>query len=221
MILQQRLDNDVLEESLQAAKFNQDLGEDVFRMREARANVREIRELMEEVERRNFAQRVVRTVEQLFPADASVSRSIPVFFVAFGHTNVDAYVRRVVWAGDVPRFVGEGQGEITIVVNLSKAVSYGRSVDERFLGLLGVVAHEVFHAAFAAYKDGSAQWRAYYANRSSYLEQLMDIAHNEGIAYYLSLIQRPGANFLPAGSRMCGHPLSALTPGRGTTRLRS
>ena len=42
LILQQRLDTELLEQSLQAAKFNQDLGEDVFRMREARANVREI-----------------------------------------------------------------------------------------------------------------------------------------------------------------------------------
>jgi len=189
LILQRPLDTAALEESLEAAKFNQDLGEDLFRMREARSQVREIRELLEEVQRRNFGERVVRTVEQLFPAEARVNRSVPVFFVAFGHTNVDAYVRRVVWQGDTPRFVGEGQGEITIVVNLSRAVSYGRSVEERFLGLLSVVAHEVFHAAFAAYKDGSPIWRSYYAGPNSYLAQLMDIAHNEGIAYYLSLIQ--------------------------------
>jgi len=189
LILQQPLDTGTLERSLEAAKFNQDLGEDVFRMREARAHVREIRALLEEVDRRNFARRVVSTVQQLFPADARLMRSVPVFFVAFGHTNVDAYVRRVVWDGDTPRFVGEGQGEITIVVNLSQAVSYGRTVDERFVQLLSVVAHEVFHAAFAAYKDMSPSWRAYYAGRPSYFEQLMDLAHNEGIAYYLSLIQ--------------------------------
>ena len=198
LILQRPLDTGVLEESLQAAKFNQDLGEDVFRMREARAHVREIRELLEEVERRNFSERVVRTVEQLFPSDARVARSIPVFFVAFGHINVDAYVRRVLWKGNVPRFVGEGEGEITIVVNLSKAVSYGRSVEERFVGLLSVVAHEVFHAAFAAYKDGSAFWRAYYAGPITPFQQLMDIAHNEGIAYYLSLIQATRGK-LPSG----------------------
>jgi hypothetical protein len=189
LILQRPLDTRVLEQNLEAAKFNQDLGEDVFRMREARAHAREIGELLEELQRRNFGERVVRTVEQLFPADARVTRSIPVYVVAFGHINVDAYVRRVVWDGDVPRFVGEGEGEITIVVNLSKAISYGRSVDERFVALLSVVAHEVFHAAFAAYKDGSPTWRAYYAAPRSALEQLMDIAHNEGIAYYLSLIQ--------------------------------
>ena len=52
---------------------------------------------------------------------------VPVYVVAFGYQTVDAYVRRVVWRGNVPVFVGEGEGEVTIIVNLSKAISYGRS----------------------------------------------------------------------------------------------
>jgi len=111
------------------------------------------------------------------------------YFVAFGHENIDAFVRRVVWHGDQPVFASGREGEPTIVINLAKAVHYGRTVDERFLGLLSTVAHEVFHAAFDAYKDGSPLWREYYTRRQSYFDALTDLAHNEGIAYYLSLIQ--------------------------------
>jgi hypothetical protein len=190
LLAQQELHSPALVAGLEAVKFNQSIQNDVFRLREARQNVAAIKELLDAIQRRNFSQKVVSTVEQLFPPGARVNATLPVYLVAFGHSNIDAYVRRVVWRGDNPVFVGEGEGELTIVVNLAKAVSYGRSVDERFLGLMSVVAHEVFHAAFGAYKDGSPGWRRYYAAHGSYLDQLLDIAHNEGIAYYLTLIQR-------------------------------
>ena len=50
---------------------------------------------------------VVATVEQVFPSDIPVAAVIPVHVVALGHENADAYVRRVVWKGDEPQFVGE------------------------------------------------------------------------------------------------------------------
>ena len=178
-----------LERSLEAAKFNQSQGADLFKMEEARANAPAMKELLTELRRRNFGQKIVSTVAQLFPPDARVATRIPVFYVAFGHQNIDAFVRRVVWRGDIPEFVGEGQGELTIVVNVAKAVGYGRDVDERFIGLMSVVAHEVFHAAFGAYKDGSPAWRQYYSMPRTYLDELLDLTHNEGIAYYLSLVQ--------------------------------
>jgi hypothetical protein len=158
-------------------------------MHDARANVAAISELLAEAQKRNFGQKVVSTVAQLFPSDARVSTMIPIYFVAFGHQNIDAFVRRVVWRGDTPSFTGEGQGELTIVVNLAKCVNYGRSVDERFIGMLSVVAHEVFHAAFGVYKDGSPVWKDYYASHRTPFDQLLDLSHNEGIAYYLTLIQ--------------------------------
>jgi hypothetical protein len=192
LLAQQELDTPALERGLQAVKFNQAIENDVFRLREARQNVAAINELLEAIRRRNFSQKVVSTVEQLFPPESRVNATLPIYFVAFGHSNIDAYVRRVIWEGDRPHFVGEGQGELTIVVNLAKAVSYGGSVDERFLGVMSVVAHEVFHAAFGAYKDASPTWRQYYAAHRLYVDQLLDIAHNEGIAYYLTLIQRSG-----------------------------
>ncbi len=198
-LAQRPLDTPALEQALEAVKFNQGLGDDVFRMHDARANVAVIRELLDEAQKRNFGQKVVSTVAQLFPAGARVSTVIPVYFVAFGHQNIDAFVRRVVWRGDTPRFTGEGEGELTIVVNLAKCVNYGRSVDERFIGMLSVVAHEVFHAAFGVYKDGSPAWRNYYATHRTPFDQLLDLSQNEGIAYYLTLIQSSRGKLPPDG----------------------
>jgi hypothetical protein len=197
LLAQRELTTQDLERSLEAAKYNQDLGDDVFRMKEARANAGAIKQLLAEVRRRNFGDRVVKTVEQLFPASATVKTRIPVYFVAFGHHNIDAFVRRVVWREDIPSFVGEGKGELTIVMNLSKAVSYGRSVDERFVGVLSVVAHEVFHAVFGVYKDNSAHWRRYYAGHQRYVDHLLALTQNEGVAYYLSLIHQTRGKLLP------------------------
>ncbi len=191
------LGTDLLERHLQAIRYNQRLDDDPFQMALARGIAGEMKELLTELQRRNFGQRVVSTVEQLFPADARVRSRIPMFFVAFGPQTIDAFVRRVVWDDATPRFVGEGEGELTIVVNLAHAVSYGQSTDERFIGVLSVVAHEVFHAAFGAYKDASPAWRQYYASNTSAFDAMLDLAQNEGIAYYLSLIQRTRGRLSP------------------------
>ncbi|MDH4070413.1 MAG: hypothetical protein OEV30_08310 [Ignavibacteria bacterium] len=195
LLANRRLTTGDLEEALQAAKFNQTIADDIFRMEYGKKGVRELKELLDALKQRNFAGKVVSTVAQLFPADTKLSTSIPMYVVAFGHQNIDAFVRRVEWKGDTPIFVGERQGELTIVVNLSKAVSYGRTLDERFIGLLSVVAHEVFHAAFGVYKDQSPAWKQYYSTRRNYLDNLLDLTQNEGIAHYLSLIQRTGGRF--------------------------
>jgi hypothetical protein len=185
-----QLDTPALEQALAAVKFNQDLGDDVFQMRPARAGVAALKDLLQALRLRNFAQKVVSTVEQLFPADARVQARIPMYVVAFGHNNIDAYVVRVRWQGNVPVPVGENEGELTIVVNLAKAVKYGDGTDERFIGLLSVVAHEVFHAAYGVYKETAPEWREYYSVQRSPFEELLDLSQNEGVAYYLSLIQR-------------------------------
>jgi len=190
MLAQRPLSTPDLERSLEAAKFNQSDGDDHFRMRPARASVREIRELLETMRRRNFGQRVVSTVEQLFPSDGQVNARIPMFVVAFGHQNIDAFVVRVTWEGDTPHLAGETEGEPVIVVNLARAVNDGASADERFINLLSTVAHEVFHASFDLYKRNVPFWRAYYASDAGAFDDLLDLAQNEGVAYYLSLIQR-------------------------------
>jgi hypothetical protein len=192
LLAQERMETSDLVSALEAAKFNHLSSSDPFRLRQGKEHLNELKELVEAVGRRNLGQRVVSTVEQLFPDETDIRTVIPVYFVAFGHENIDAFVRRVVWKGDTPVFVGEGEGELTIVVNLAKAVSYGRVLDERFIGLLSVVAHEVFHATFGVFKDGSPEWRRYYSTRRDFIDHLLDLTHNEGIAHYLSLIQRTG-----------------------------
>ncbi len=194
-----RLETSALEEAFAAIKFNQDVGDDVFQLRSARASVAALKDLLFELRRRNFAQRVVSTVEQLFPSDARVQARIPMYVVAFGHNNIDAYVVRVRWQGNVPSPAPENEGELTIVVNLAKAVKYGRETDERFVGLLSVVAHEVFHAAYGVYKESAPEWRAYYGVSRSPFEELLDLTQNEGVAYYLSLIQQARGHLPPDG----------------------
>ncbi len=198
-LARRHLDTENLRQSLEAAKFNQTDGDDIFRMRTGRAQAAAVKELLFELRRRNFSQRVVSTVEQLFPADARVNARIPMYVVAFGHQNIDAYVVRVFWQGNTPIPSGETEGELTIVVNVAKAVSYGASTDERFVGLLSVVAHEVFHAAFGVYKETTPEWQAYYASSRNPFDELLDLSQNEGVAYYLSLIQQTGGRLPPDG----------------------
>ncbi|MEK9137296.1 MAG: DUF5700 domain-containing putative Zn-dependent protease, partial [Bacteroidota bacterium] len=189
LLAQKLLSTADLTSSLEGAKFNNIVGEDVFRMRDARSRVAAIKALVDQCKRRNFGQKVVSTVEQLFPDDARISTTFPVYFVAFGHPNIDAYVRRVVWNGDSPTFVGEGQGELTVVVNLAKAANYAGPVEQQFIELLTVVAHEVFHVAFGIYQDTSPTWRRYFAQHRGYVDDLLELTQNEGIAYYLNLVQ--------------------------------
>jgi hypothetical protein len=166
--------------------------DDVFRLEAARENAGAIGELLDELRRRNFSRMVVATVEQIFPSDIPVRAVIPVYVVALGHENADAYVRRVTWKGDEPQFAGEGEGELTIIINLASAASYPVPPEEKLTQILLTVAHEVFHAAFGLYKDASPAWKSYYAKNTSAADYLLDLIQNEGIAYYLSLEQRLG-----------------------------
>jgi hypothetical protein len=185
-----------LQSCLDSLKYHQIIRDDVYRLETARKNAVQIKELLNEIKKSNFNRRVVATVEQIFPQDAAVSVMIPVYVVAIGHENVDAYVRRIIWHGDVPQFTGEGEGKLTIVINLAQSVNYGPDLQERFVSLLGVVAHEVFHAAFGAYKEHASRWKKYYATYQRPFDNLLDLAQNEGVAYYLSLDQR-GHGYVP------------------------
>jgi hypothetical protein len=176
-------------DSLQSRSIIRD---DVYRLEEARENADAIGELLDELKRRNFSRMVVATVEQIFPSDIPVTAVIPVYVVALGHENADAYVRRVVWKGDEPHFAGEGEGELTIIINLASAATYPLPPEEGMRSILLTTAHEVFHAAFGLYKDASPAWKSYYKKNTSAADYLLDLVQNEGIAYYLSLEQRLG-----------------------------
>jgi len=196
LIADRRSVSSLLTAYLDSVKYHEIITDDIFHLEEARKNVDRIREILDKMKKENFNRRVVATVEQIFPADARISINIPVYVVALGHENVDAFVRRIIWHGDVPEFVGEGMGELTIVVNLAKTVDYAPGLEERFISLLGVVAHETFHAAFGAYKQGVESWKDFYKKHGSPFDALLDISQNEGIAYYLSLDQQ-GRGYLP------------------------
>ena len=186
----------LLRDYLDSAKYHRILKNDIYHLEEARANVSQIDALLVEMQKTYFNRKVVATVEQIFPTDAEVSLSIPVYAVALGHENVDAYVRSVRWHGDIPEFTGDDQGELTVVVNLAHAVRYGESTQERYLTLLGVVAHELFHAAFSDYKNHSTFWQKYRLTHRQPIDELFDLTQNEGIAYYLSIDQR-GHGYVP------------------------
>jgi hypothetical protein len=182
----------LLKSYLDSLQGHQIIRDDVYRLEDARRNAGTIAALLDELQRRNFNSRVIATVEQIFPQDIPVSAVIPVYVVALGHENVDAYVRRIVWKGDVPDFADEDKGELTIIVNLAAAASYDVDPDSRLSSILVTVAHEVFHAAFGLYKDASPFWKKYRAAHTSAADYLLDLVQNEGIAYYLTLEQRLG-----------------------------
>ncbi len=189
MIADDRMITAQLNNYLDSIKYHQFIRNDIYRLEESRKNVHEIKILLNELKTRNFTRRIIATIEQIFPQDAAITLTIPIYVVTLGHENVDAFVRRIIWHGDTPQFVDGNDGELTIVINLAQSVKYGDQVDEQFISLLGVVAHEVFHAAYEAYKSTSSSWDKYYQNNSGHFYYLLDLTQNEGIAYYLSLDQ--------------------------------
>lgn len=181
---------------LDSLKYRQQIKNDVYNLEIARKNVEPINELLTEIKKRSFNRKVVATIEQVFPRDAEINLTIPIYVVALGHENVDAYVRRIIWHGNTPQFVGENDGELTIVMNLTQSVRLGPDLEERYISLLCIVAHEVFHAAFSTYKENSSNWKKYYSEYKRPFDELLDLTMNEGIAYYLTLDQR-GRGYLP------------------------
>ncbi|MDI6767827.1 MAG: hypothetical protein QME52_13485 [Bacteroidota bacterium] len=189
MIANNRMITTHLKNYLDSIKYHQFIKDDIYHLEESRKNVHKIKMLFDELKTRNFTRRVIATIEQIFPTDAAITLTIPIYVVALGHGNVDAFVRRIIWHGDIPQFVDGDDGELTIVINLSQSIQYGDQVDEQFVSLLGIVAHEVFHAAYEAYKSTSSSWDQYYQNYHGPFYYLLDLTQNEGIAYYLSLDQ--------------------------------
>ena len=170
------------------------IANDYFQLQKAKEQVIEMKELLHEIKKRNFSQKIIATVEQLFPQKTKMNIHIPVYVVAFGTEKVDAFVRRIVWQNNQPRFVGEGEGELTIVINLSAAVELEDNLELRFISTLSTVAHEVFHAAFGFYQDHSKKWKKFHKEHNTPFYELLELVHNEGIAYHFSIEQRMGGN---------------------------
>jgi Putative zinc dependent peptidase (DUF5700) len=180
--------------ALEALRARFKSSDDLFGLWETQTHLGALKSLLVECKRRPLDRRVVGTIAQFFPEQARIAVSIPVYFVAMGHENAAAYVRRVMWQGKTPVFVGGDQGEAVIVVDLVRSVQYSTDVQTQFISMLSTLAHEAFHAVFSAYQASSPAWQRIHAGEN-YFDILGELVQNEGIAYYLSMQEQLGGTF--------------------------
>ncbi|MDD8017884.1 MAG: hypothetical protein PHP42_05895 [Bacteroidota bacterium] len=166
---------------------------DIFGLNPALSHLQQIKTLLEETKKRNLDRKIVSTIEQFFPRDSRITASIPVYFVALGNENAAAFVRSIAWEGNIPHFVGDGNGELTIVVNLSRSPQYIQEVQLQFVDMMSTLAHETFHVVFGLYQNSSPAWQQIHTRRDPSLA-LAELVQNEGIAYLISLQQHGGAS---------------------------
>jgi hypothetical protein len=170
---------------------------DMFGLSSATRYRTQIRALLLEAKRRNLDRKVVATIAPFFPAGIRLNASIPVYFVALGNENAAAFVRSIAWKDDIPYFVAEGEGELTIVVNLTRSVQYIQEVQMQFVDMMSTLAHETFHAVFGIYQQQSPVWKALAFRHEPYWV-LAELVQNEGTAYLISLQQRTGSHLSAA-----------------------
>ncbi len=136
---------------------------------------------------------------QSSPEDLSVlfpnlkSAPIPVFVVATGHPDGDAYVRRVAFTRDGPSL--DEAGEPVVVLNANViAHTYPGTAKEQANDAFGVLRHESFHVLYKRYRltpEGSKRRTAFTPE-----EQLWELVLDEGIGHFLDMgIQFPRDGF--------------------------
>lgn len=182
---------------------------DMFGLNTTLTYLQQIKLLLQETKKRQLDRRVVATIEAFFPQNERITASIPVYFVAMGNENAAAFVRRVAWVNNTPRFVGEGEGELTIVVNLTRSVQYIQEVQIQFVDMMSTLAHETFHAVFGIYQNSSPVWRQQQTRYEPYW-RLAELVQNEGIAYLISLQQRSGAQLSASQLQSAKQALTSL-----------
>jgi hypothetical protein len=176
--------------SLELARDTYNTPDDIYGLKMTAAHLEDLRKLLTEAKSRRLDRRVVATISSLFPSDANVSVTIPVFVVAMGNEKAAAFVRRVIWRDNVPVFVGDDEGEQVIVLNLTRCLMRGADAGQEFVQVLGTLAHECFHAVYGAYRAGTS-------GPDSPAAALADLVQNEGIAYFLSLEIQEGGGVPP------------------------
>jgi len=170
---------------------------DIYGLRSTIEFLPQIKALVLEVKRRQLDRKVVATISPFFPEKARVNVSIPVYFVALGNENAAAFVRSIVWRENIPYFVGDGEGELTIVVNLTRSVQYIHDIQIQFIDMMSTLAHETFHAVFGVYQQASPIWKRIEYQPEPYWT-LAELSQNEGFAYLISLQQRSGSSLSTA-----------------------
>ncbi len=171
--------------------------DDIYGLSAAVKYLPQIKALLLETKKRQLDRKIIATIAPFFPPDARIVASIPVYFVAVGNENAAAFVRRILWKGNTPIFVGEGEGELTIVVNLTRSAQYIQEIQLQFVDMMSTLAHETFHAVFGIYQNTSPVWQAMNSRPEPYWT-LAELVENEGIAYLISFQQRWGATLSPA-----------------------
>ncbi|MCX6137210.1 MAG: hypothetical protein NTV54_06925 [Ignavibacteriales bacterium] len=179
---------------LESFKAHFSISDDLFGLNETQRRFSDVNALLLECKRRQLDRRVLATIRQFFPEDATVTTTIPVYFVAMGHENASAYVRRIAWNGDTPVFVGEGMGTPVIVVNLTRSAQLYGDTQSRFVEVMSTLAHEAFHAVFSNYQNESPRWQKIHTGET-YFSSISELVQNEGIAYYLSMQEVFGGTF--------------------------
>jgi hypothetical protein len=217
--------NDDVVKQMELARDLAQYNNDLYGLLPAKQHIAELRKLLTEAKRRQIDRRVIATLQGYFPADTKLFSTIKVYMVAMGNEKAAAVVRRVVWHGDVPQFVGEEEGEPVIIFNLARVIETSSDVQIQFLELLATLAHESFHAVFSKLKETLP---GVYSSHSP-SDELLDIVQNEGIAYYLSLeIHRQGRPLSPEWFNETAKAVDALnhaltelsSPGCSPTRAR-
>jgi hypothetical protein len=171
--------------------------DDIYGLRTTIKYLPQIKTLLQEIKKRQLDRRVVATIASFFPPSAKLNVTIPVYFVALGNENAAAFVRRIAWDGNTPRFVGDNEGELTIVINLTRSVQYIQDVQIQFVDMMSTLAHETFHAAFGVYQSSSTVWQQVHS-RYEPEWTMAELVQNEGIAYLISAQQRTGADLTSA-----------------------
>ncbi|MCK9409607.1 MAG: DUF5700 domain-containing putative Zn-dependent protease [Bacteriovoracaceae bacterium] len=184
-------------QELERYRSGSTMANDMFGLNSALRYREQIKALSLEAKRRNLDRKVLATIAPFFPEQIRINASIPVYFVALGNENAAAFVRSIVWRDNIPYFVGEGEGELTIVVNLTRSVQYIQEIQIQFVDMMSTLAHETFHAVFGIYQQQTPTWKEISSKPEPYW-MLAELVQNEGIAYLISLQQRTGSH-LSAG----------------------
>jgi Putative zinc dependent peptidase (DUF5700) len=138
--------------------------------------------LLEKIKREEINDSIVKRALDFIPLDYPVEAECNIYFVLTGWAWGDAYVCNVKKINGKFRIADEG--EPSIVVNLTIMTKlYGETPDDQTKVVYGILAHELFHLAFANYRKLSPNYSR--IPEISEVEKLFEIVHNEGIAHYV------------------------------------
>jgi hypothetical protein len=177
-----RSEDDFLQ-SLKNVHNGSQFDNDIYGLLPVKRHIGELRKLLDEAKKHRLDSRVVATLAGYFPINTKISASFHVYVVVMGNDKAEAVVRRVVWHGKDPEFVGENEGEPVIIVNLTRVLETEPDVQGQYLELLSTLAHECFHAVYSVLKESLPDS----TKPHTPAESLLDIVQNEGVAYYLSM----------------------------------